>query len=77
MGADREIPKRSEFRFSQVVLKLAMNDVDRFEREVAATDPGLVGYDEEVEPECLKELKCFQCVRKVLNILGPREVVFI
>ncbi len=44
MGAYGEVFKRLKLVQAHIILKLAMNDINRFKRKITATDAGLIGH---------------------------------
>ena len=44
VGTNSKVFKRLKLMQSHIILKLAMDDINRFKRKIATTDAGLIGH---------------------------------
>ena len=77
MRADGKIFKGIKFVASKVVLQLPVDDIDIFQRKIAATYAGLIGDDEKLKAQLLENLQSFHGIGEILDIFYPREIVLI
>ena len=77
MWTDGKVFKRSELRFPEVILELAVKNVDGFEGKIPAAHARLVSYNEELKALLLKKFQGLHRIREILHVLNPREVVLI
>jgi hypothetical protein len=77
MWANGKVFKRLKFRFSEIILKLAMNDIDGFQGEITSSNTRLIGYHKKIVAKFLKNSQCPNRIRKIFNIFNSREVILI
>ncbi len=74
---NRKIFEGIEFVASKIVLQLPVDDVDIFQGKIASAYAGLIGHDEKLKAQLLKNLQGFHGVWEVFDIFHPGEVVLI
>jgi hypothetical protein len=72
VGANGKIFEGFQLMCPQIVLQLAVNNINIFQTKVSATDARLVSDNKKFIAQLLKQVKCLESIRKKLDIFDFR-----